>query len=252
MLAYALAWSYWIPLALAKQGWFSLPFTTHVPGLTAPLLAAVVVTGSTEGADGLRSLGSRMVRWRIGVRWAVVALSPLLAGLGIAGVSTLLGSGPSITAMGRFDGLGDLGAPGLLIVLVVVNGFGEETGWRGYAHHHLDTGADPRRAVGIVAALWAGWHLPLFFFHEGFQEMPVYTLPGWLVGIAAGAVLLAWLYERSGRSILAVAVWHGTYNWAVASDAADGATGAIVTAAVIVAALVLTRRGDFSPGTPRD
>lgn len=247
VLAYALAWAYWVPLALAHHGWFSLPWTTHLPGLTAPLLAAIIVTWATERTEGLRDLVRRMVQCRIEARWTLVAVSPLVFFAAIAGVMTLTGSGPTADALGRFDGIGDLGVPGLLAVLIVVNGIGEEAGWRGYAHHHLHTGDDPRRAVGIVALLWASWHLPLFFFHEGFRELPVYALPGWLIGIGAGAVVLAWLYERSGCSILAVAVWHGTYNWAAATDAADGAIGAVVTAAVILAALWLTRHGDFTP-----
>lgn len=247
VLAYVLAWLYWIPLVMAEHGWISLPWSSHAPGLVAPLLAALAVTAATEGRRGLRDLAGRMVRWRIGIRWTAFALSPVALFAAAALILVPFGSAPAVDDLGRFDGIGELGPVGIWLALVVVNGLGEETGWRGFAHDRLNAaGGDPRRAVGIVAALWAGWHLPLFFFHEGFEELAPLALPGWFIGLGAGAVVLAWLYERSGRSILAVAVWHGSYNWAVATDAGDGAVSVIVTGTVIAAAVLLTRRGDFT------
>jgi hypothetical protein len=50
--------------------------------------------------------------------------------------------------------------------------------------------------------------------------------------------VLGWLYNRTG-SILAVAVWHATYNISAASVAAHGLIAALSTTAVIIAAVTL-------------
>ena len=47
---------------------------THSPVSTpffacGPLVAALVVIGSTEGRAGYRDLGARLLRWRVGWRW---------------------------------------------------------------------------------------------------------------------------------------------------------------------------------------
>jgi hypothetical protein len=71
------------------------------------------------------------------------------------------------------------------------------------------------------------------------------TLPGLggvLVGLASGSLLLAWLYERTGLSSLAISVWHGTFNLCTGSAAARGLPAAVVTTAVIVFAVVLALR----------
>ena len=45
----------------------------HIPFFTGgPLLAALIVIPLTQGLSGLRELGSRMIRWRVGwsgTRW---------------------------------------------------------------------------------------------------------------------------------------------------------------------------------------
>lgn len=53
--------------------------------------------------------------------------------------------------------------------------------------------------------------------------------------------MLAWVYDRTGSSIPAVAAWHGTYNWAVVTEATDDAVAAIVAGLVIASALWIMR-----------
>src|SRR6476469_5749134 len=68
VLATALSWAAWIPLALTGQvvragnGWPS-----HMPGIAGPLLAALIVTYATRGSSGIRDLITRMARWRVGL-----------------------------------------------------------------------------------------------------------------------------------------------------------------------------------------
>jgi uncharacterized protein len=69
-LAYALSWAYWLPLAFAgKIVVAGSGNPTQLPGLLGPAVAALAVTAITQGRTGLRDLGRRMVRWRVGWRW---------------------------------------------------------------------------------------------------------------------------------------------------------------------------------------
>ena len=65
------------------------------------------------------------------------------------------------------------------------------------------------------------------------------ALPGLFMGLTCGAVVLTWVYNRCGHSVLAAAVWHGCYDLAAATQASQGTVAAVDTTAVMVWALVL-------------
>jgi membrane protease YdiL (CAAX protease family) len=238
LLAYALSWVCWLPLAFSRQivqvgGW-----PTHLPGLLGPAVAAVVVIGIVTGRARVRDLLARLTRWRIGWWW-LVALSPLaLLGLGSAGRAAAGQGLPRWGDLGRINGFPTWGPVPVLVLLIVVNGLGEETGWRGFLQPTLQRVLSPRPAILAVAAIWAGWHAPLFAILTTYRGFTPLTLVGFGIGLACGAVVLGWLYNRTG-SILAVAVWHATYNLTAATDAAHGVIAAVSTTAVIIAAASL-------------
>jgi len=230
VLAYSLSWAWVIPWAATGhtvyqgQGW-----PTHLPSLLGPMLAAFIVTWWTAGRTGLRDLVARMGRWRIGWRWWLVALSPIAffaVGLAVAAV-TKTGL-PTALDFARFSGLpSGIGVVLVALTVIAVNGYGEETGWRGYAQPQLQTRFTPLTATLILAGIWAGWHIPQFFFLHSYESFSVPMLPIFVVGLACGAVVLTWLYNWSGGSILAVVIWHGLYNVSGATKAATEGSGTI-------------------------
>jgi membrane protease YdiL (CAAX protease family) len=62
----------------------------------------------------------------------------------------------------------------------------------------------------IVGAIWAAWHLPLFFmpgadtYHQSFS---LYALQ-----VIAYSIALAWLYWRTGGSVLLTMFMHAALN----------------------------------------
>jgi len=66
VLTYALSWGF---LPIEALGF--LP--------AGPLVATLIVISITQGWAGLRDLGSRMIRWRVGWYWYVVAIGLPLA-----------------------------------------------------------------------------------------------------------------------------------------------------------------------------
>jgi membrane protease YdiL (CAAX protease family) len=241
VLAYALSWAWWLPLAFGDRvvergdGW-----PTHIPGLLGPTLAALLVLSVTEGRAGLRAWGRAMIRWPRNRVWQLASLAPLgFFAIGLAIVAITSGMPPA-TDFIRYSGTG--ATLGALAVALVVNAFGEEAGWRGYALPRLQARLGPLRASLLLAALWGLWHAPLFAVVASYRGFSVFTIAGFLIGLTAGAIVLTAIYNGTGGSILAAAVWHGSYNLASATAAADGAIAAVATAAVILWAVSLVQR----------
>ena len=235
-LAYGLSWSWWIPMALSgARVRVRSADPSHFPGLLGPAVAAAIVTLVRDGKPGLRSLARRLVTWPVRIAWTVVAsLSPLIVLLAVALALHLLGGDLSVAGLGRMNGLPELGPVSMWLVLTAWNGFGEETGWRGFALPHLQERLGPLGGTLVLALLWAGWHVPTFFVLETYRSLGLAMLPGFVLGLTAGAIFLAWLYHRTGGSILAVAVWHGSFNLATATEASRGLLAALASTVVMV------------------
>ncbi|MGH2655524.1 MAG: hypothetical protein ACRDIZ_02285 [Actinomycetota bacterium] len=81
----------------------------------------------------------------------------------------------------------------------------------------------------------------------GLAELDLFVIPGWLAGLAAGAVVLGWLYERAESSLLLVALFHGFLNMSSATVATEGIPAAVVSMLVILWAIALLRREASHP-----
>ena len=214
----------------------------YVAGLVGPALAASSVTAATEGRSGLRDLLARTVRWRVGRRWYAIAVGVPLA-LGVLAVLITVAFGapwPDLAGFGVIAGLPATSAVVIVRYAVVVNGLGEEIGWRGFALPALQRSLSPLTAVVVLSLVWAGWHLPLLPLLTSFRVIsgPA-LLPLFWFGMFTLTVVLAWIYNRSGGSILMAALFHGLYNVIAGTAAALGGLNTIFTVFLMVWATAL-------------
>ncbi len=165
VLAYAFAWAWWLPLAISGtvvgpgQGW-----PTHLIGLLGPAFAAIIVTGFSDGRAGLRDLWARIVGWRVGWVWyAVIAATGALAAVALL-TKPSLGAGDIVL----YSGAPSAGLA-VVVYVLVVNGFGEEIGWRGFLADRLLRRTSRGKTALIVWPIWALWHLPLFWVVATFR-----------------------------------------------------------------------------------
>ena len=239
LLAYAITWGWTFPLVAAGDvvgkgaGW-----PTHLPALLGPGIAAIVVTALVWGRSGIHDLLARMALWRMPWRWWAATLSPL-AFLGAAlAVAAATGKLPSGSDFGRYSGLPAIGIVPVAIIAILLT-FGEETGWRGFALPLLQRRHSPLAAALLVTPIWVVWHLPFFFTVATYRDFAPVGYVGFAFGIACGSIVLAWLYNGTGGSILACVVWHGVYNLATGTAGATGTIAAVTSACVFIQAFLI-------------
>ena len=138
----------------------------------------------------------------------------------------------------------------MVAAVIVVNGFGEETGWRGFLTERLLRTQGRVRAALWVALLWSLWHLPLFWLNAGMAALVGPVLIGWLFALVCGAFVLAQVYLATGHSILCVALWHAGYNMMVATEIGTGLPAAVVGSAVMVWGAIVAVQWWRRPAAP--
>jgi uncharacterized protein len=168
-------------------------------------------------------------------------LAPLVFfAVGVAGAAAAGRHLPGVRELGQINFLPNLGLWAWLL-WTASSGLGEETGWRGYALPRLRAARGPLAASLILAVPWILWHLPAFFYLPNYMSFGV-MLPGFAIGVAAGSVVYTWLYERTGGSILAAALFHGSFNFVTASQAGTGPVAAVVSTLVMLWAVLIVVR----------
>jgi membrane protease YdiL (CAAX protease family) len=171
-----------------------------------PSAVAIVLTAIVLGRESLRKLLGRLLIWRVNPIWyLVVFLGPVALTGGVVGLNVMLG-GPALS----------LGMPLLSAAIFIAisifpgSALGEEIGWRGYALPRLQTRMSALSASLILAPIWALWHLPLWFQGGPIQTPTVYA--AFVVSAFALSVILTWVYNSTGGSLLMVVLLHATVN----------------------------------------
>jgi len=249
VLALVISWSIGGLLMATKYGVLTVPMSLHYLFSFGPMLASIIVTAWIGGAGGLKELWSRITRWRVGWRWfAISTLSPVVLFAVAALVAWILtGDAPNLYLLGQANYLPYLGI-GVLPIWLATYGFGEEIGWRGFALPRLQKSMSVARATLVLGVLWLIWHVPSFFYLSTWDKIGLWMLPGFIVGVLFGAVIFTWIYNGTGGSVLMVALWHGIFDLLTASAASQGLITILMSAGVIVWALIVTnldRPGNF-------
>lgn len=189
-------------LGVPEIGPVYIALLTFTPGL-----AAVLLTARSDGKEAVKTLLLRVLDFdRIKQKgWyiPVFLLGPLIFALSI-GCMLLLGV-PTQSAL-----VSVLALPAVFAFCVLLAA-GEEVGWMGYAAKPLDDRNGALRAALILGVIWAAWHVPFFVF-----LFPDPTACGaQLLTLIGARVLLFWIFNNTGKSVLAATTCHAADNTAL-------------------------------------
>lgn len=120
----------------------------------------------------------------------------------------------------------------------ITYGFGEELGWRGFALPLLQKKYSAFIASTILSLLWIAWHIPSFWYR---YDLTFGMLIGLAIGIWAGALWLTFIFNYTRGSMLAVSIWHLTWD-VVSILGKDGMIAAIMSTIIMLLAVFVVGR----------
>ena len=206
VLAYAISWILWLPLVVSGDGSpTGFGVVLVLLGSLVPSSVAIVLVAVMHGKAGVRKLLRRLLIWRVGIGWWVAVVLVSALGVGAVGLSVLLGGdSPDVTVA--------IPAAVILLLLSIFPGSagGEEIGWRGFALPHLQAVRSALGASVVLGIAWGVWHLPLYL--TGADMRPLSLFAPWVVLTVAVSIILTWMYNGTGGSLLIVVLFHAASN----------------------------------------
>ena len=182
-------------------------------------LAGIILTAIVSGKAGLRKMFRKLLIWRVGIQWWVIALFAVafiyLGGMFL--VSLFNGVSLDLSHVGPIYMI----IPLLLFATLTHGGLGEELGWRGFLLPRLQVRYSALVSSIIIGILWGLWHTPLFLI----EGIPFYYELGQTYGVIPAvlglsflltvpwSILLTWMYNHTKGSLLLVCVFHGAEAW---------------------------------------
>jgi uncharacterized protein len=217
VLAYGLAWLGWLPFVLSQSGLGLLPFNLSafsiVPGmLLGPAFSGFLMTAVVGGKVGIQRFLKRFIDWRVGLQWYLFVLLGVPA-LWLLGALALPGVLPALTLSSLTAAL--LGYPSVLLLTFLIDGGGEEPGWRGFALPRLQTRYGPLLGTLILGVFWASWHLPLFLttIQAGGPGVSLLTdlwhFVLYVPSTVFEAIVITWVFNNTRGSMLIAMLIHG-------------------------------------------
>ena len=228
-LAFLGGWLVLLPTVLFESGFGLIPIDIPAPAvmlsfipaaMAGPALAAFVVTRMVEGKQGTRKLlRRRILRWRVGIHWYLIAIFGLPPIYFLA-ASLVLGTAPLEALIEEWPFLFTTYLPKVVMVFLIVS-LWEEIGWMGFALPRLQEKYGPLLASVVLGVLWALWHLPAYFNSTqvvadkvGLGELDrlLYLLPPLMLLATFTRIVMSWLFNVTMGSVIVVTLFHAAFN----------------------------------------
>lgn len=138
--------------------------------------------------------------------------------------------------------------------------FWEEIGWRGFLLPEMESQYGNFAASLWVGLIWGAWHIPLRIYTAPPRSSPIAFVTLFVIYCVGLSVVLTWLYNSSGKSVIPCVIFHAAINAAGDSFVAPEASaygglssfeGALISIWVLAAVILLidriNRRSVFWP-----
>ena len=199
--------------ALSIPFWFISDLTDVqlMPGLSlsalaafCPMIAALILVHRERRTAGVTELLKRSFDFeRIRAKRWYAPILVLMAGVNLAVYGLMRWMDMPMPA----PQIGVLAAP-VMFFAFFVGALGEELGWSGYITDPLQERWNALQTGVILGLVSVVWHLvPLLLIGRS----PTW-IAWWCLYAVAARILIVWLYNNTGKSVFAVALFHATLN----------------------------------------
>ncbi len=216
----AIGLTWLVQLAFLAQGWPLFP--ALVVEILVLVTAAVTVTRVTEGRAGVRRLFAGVLRWRFGIGWYAVVLTAMP-------VLTVAVAAAAGTLRGPENGWGAELFQYAFLTLVfgaLLGNVWEEVAWTGFLQSRLTAQRGLFTGAMLTAVPFALIHLPLVFEADGLTGTSLRDVAlGWTLLVVSAPFfryLIGLVHRDTGRSLLAVALLHASFNASGALSVVSG------------------------------
>jgi membrane protease YdiL (CAAX protease family) len=236
LLVFALSLPFWVVAEIVRQ---RLPLPMNLPmsslSVFCPLIAALILVRREDGPGGIKRLLRRVFDYkRIKLKiWylPIIFGMPLIMAVSY-GVMRLMGL--PLPAQPRIPLL----AIPVLFVVYFVAAAGEEAGWMGYAVGPMLDRWSALKTGLVLGSGWAVWHVTLFA--QAHHDL------AWIawqsVSLVAVRLLIVWLYNNTGKAVLAAILFHDMMNVSqgLFPNSASHYDPAVTAPVIVIAAVIVT------------
>ena len=252
LLVFGLTWPFMIVDALGSHEIlpFRLPDLLLLVMSYMPTLAAVIVTGWTEGKAGIRALFRKLLIGRVGLHWYIFAIFGFAAiCAGAIGLANVVSELPIPFLPDNLpQPLSTLEAALFITFIFTISTLvnGEELAWRGFALPGLQAKYNALTSSLILGVIWGLFHLPLFFTLTSSQAGTSFV--GFLISTISLAIIFTWMYNHTRGSVLLAYLLHGSANtwtriFAVDHNADPLVSGFMIGLPLLVAVILVVTFG---------
>lgn len=219
--------------------------------LMGPSVSGILLTAVVGGMPGMRRLWSRLLEWRLAIRWYAVAL--LVAPLLMLAIFLVLSrvSGQFLPAIFVSENKASLLLAGIATALAA--GIFEELGWTGFAVPRLRSRFGVAATGLILGLVWSVWHLLPALWFSGTVSGP-FSLASYMADpflfLVVFRVFMVWVYDRTASLPLAM-LMHASLTFGARVITPSGISGVrlltfdalwLATMSIVLAAMIMRFR----------
>jgi membrane protease YdiL (CAAX protease family) len=195
----------------------NLQLIVLIISLCLPSITAIIMVFTSNNDALINDFMKRLVLFKISYGYLIIILFFMPAIICLATwISTFFGySKNQFNLSKEFGVMKGWSTLGLILPLLIAPFF-EELGWRGYGVDSLRAYFNLFNTSAIFGLLWGIWHLPCFsiegFYHNQIcRQNKLYAL-NFFASVFCAAFLMNWVFFKTGRSIPALVLFHGSLN----------------------------------------
>jgi uncharacterized protein len=213
---------------------------------TGPMISAIIVTLIYRGKSGLKDLFSKVVTWKVSLRWYLWALIlPIIPQwIGLFLWAQLTGTELVLPTVSGY--LSNWLQIALISAAYYIT---EELGWRGFMLPRILSIHTWIKSSLFVGIIWSIWHYPLWITSSwattGSLTQVVLMITASSVFTIGLSVILTWIFKNTRGSILLALLLHGssqanlTKMYAAAGDSSLLGSSFIIVEAVSLSIIVV-------------